>query len=717
MTLAYSIAPAIAPAIASPLGVTAGSVPLPLPLPANAFELWCGEYGASSAAAVGLLRGLSLAGVNSPTVGVVPGMFGGRPVYQSSVSGPKGWSTTFATDLLPASEAQTWVYVVGQFRTGVGAADQWIVDVGRSFSGGVASVNLSSTNLFRLTVAGAAPAPNGFGDTAPHRFRGFKDGAAKPRFAVDGSETLGGASTAGNMIAINAVGIGVPCGAWGQGADANIALVLVCRGEPTALAIAALDSWAIDYYQMPDTPETILRSKCKLWLGGSMQMGIGTRVAQLNDQSGYNAHHVQGTFATQPTRVENALGTQPTARFSGTQHLTTANAIQGLLTGDQPELFVVKRMSASTGSMGTVLNANGQQITLQRDTAPNKNYDLGGTRLTFADASDGAYELLRLQASPSLVANRNGVQIGSAPQSPALSADVVSSVVGAYSSAGATPFIGDIADLVIANPAPSGSELTRLNAYFNAKYPSLPHTISSVLAGLGAAARGWWTVFDPGLTTMPGISITGTVGVDAVVDSWTDQLRGFVLSATGANRPDMNADSTNFGARPVIQCAITGVKCLRATTGLGASFLAAGERPYILMCFRYRAVTGTFPTAIAIGTATVDQITLAVSGTKLRTYNAPSTVVNSAADVGTTVHTVATWLDGTSLHQTMDRASGLAADASSLPANVDRLALGTGVTTDAVIANASIAEVIVLNGYPGASVDLLLRTLVAAKYA
>ena len=113
---------------------------------------------------------------------------------------------------------------------------------------------------------------------------------------------------------------------------------------------------------------------------------------------------------------------------------------------------------------------------------------------------------------------------------------------------------------------------------YGRKQPSVPE----VLASFGANARGWWTVYDPALPSDPGITLSS-----GAVQSWQDQLNGFVLSALGASqRPSYAADGSNFGGRPVVQTAASSTRILQGT--FGSAWLAGGERLAMFTAMRLR---------------------------------------------------------------------------------------------------------------------------------
>lgn len=82
----------------------------------------------------------------------------------------------------------------------------------------------------------------------------------------------------------------------------------------------------------------------------------------------------------------------------------------------------------------------------------------------------------------------------------------------------------------------------------------------------------------------------GIATVSGNVDTWTGQTRGIVLQApAAAQRPVYAADGTNFKAKSVVQCAVTGNKCLLQLTAISPQVFASGSRPWIGLFGRMRA--------------------------------------------------------------------------------------------------------------------------------
>lgn len=85
----------------------------------------------------------------------------------------------------------------------------------------------------------------------------------------------------------------------------------------------------------------------------------------------------------------------------------------------------------------------------------------------------------------------------------------------------------------------------------------------------------------------------GIATVSGNVDTWTGQVRGIVLQAPGAaQRPVYAADGSNFQGKSVVQCALTGAKCLQQLAAQSPSIFLAGSRPWVGLLGRVRSYPG-----------------------------------------------------------------------------------------------------------------------------
>lgn len=212
----------------------------------------------------------------------------------------------------------------------------------------------------------------------------------------------------------------------------------------------------------------------------------------------------------------------------------------------------------------------------------------------------------------------------------------------------------------------------------------------------------------------------GTAFSGSAFISWTGLIRGITFSAPAVpQRPNWAADGANFNGRNVVQCATSGTKCLKVA-GL-SGFMPAGSRPWIFGVARYRTLGagGAFPALYDFGGAASDLIITSLTpggaGSSLRAYWSPTVVTGPAAD--TNVHGTATWLDGTNENLSVDGSNTSGANAAALSADITNIAIGNGVTTDAVCSNTSHAMRLVCSQYPGAAAAAAVLALAKADWS
>jgi hypothetical protein len=230
--------------------------------------------------------------------------------------------------------------------------------------------------------------------------------------------------------------------------------------------------------------------------------------------------------------------------------------------------------------------------------------------------------------------------------------------------------------------------------------------IESLLDQLGPDARAWWTTYDPSRPADPGIALSS-----GNVQSWTDQIGGYVISAPAAGqRPAYATDGSNFGGRSVVQTNQTGTKYL---TGAVSGLLTAGQRAYVLMVGRYRGATGV-PVALQLDVVSAgDGLYHYLTGGQFRAFH-ESTFAGMSAD--TAQHVWEWWLDGTSLNHKKESTLVQTATSASLAANIGTVTVGN-VGAGGGISSFSCAEIIVLASYPGATIEAQLMAAERAKWA
>lgn len=240
-------------------------------------------------------------------------------------------------------------------------------------------------------------------------------------------------------------------------------------------------------------------------------------------------------------------------------------------------------------------------------------------------------------------------------------------------------------------------------------------TVPAILAPVVASWAAWWTTYDPTLPTDPGITLAS-----GNVSSWIDQRSGWNFAqAITAQQPPYAADGANFKGRSVIQAAPGAQSKLLKATG---TFFPQGARPYIVIVFRQRVLpaSGAYEWIAQLyeanrantgGPAAWNSSKQIWSNINLVDFNQGSTLID------TSTHVVEAWNTPSAAFSRLDgNTTGTDSTANSgitTPAGVTQMSIGNRVNELAPI-NANIAEVIILNSYPG---DTIAQKLVAALRA
>lgn len=219
-------------------------------LPASVVEYWHSEINCTASAWVGQVQGISLTGVNTPTVAADGANFNGRVVAQAAQAGAKIWRTTGLPTVL-ASGTRPWSFAVGRFRST--AASVTAVSYGRP--AGSHDMSLQHTtgapNRFNCFFLGGAnpntaPTPS---DTNGHRFKGWMDGTNANLNVDDNNYALATAATLGGNV--TALAVGANAADASAPGDVSIAFWLLCTAKPTATEEALIDAWAKSYWGVP----------------------------------------------------------------------------------------------------------------------------------------------------------------------------------------------------------------------------------------------------------------------------------------------------------------------------------------------------------------------------------------------------------------------------------------------------------------------------------
>lgn len=218
-----------------------GGVATP-PLPSLAVAAWHGELQCTPPAWVDYIGGRSMVGTGTPVVAPDPGFFNGRQVAQAAQSG-KSWSGTFAA--LALTGTRPWIYCVGRSRTLDAVTSRNILVV----SGGGIELGLlrqRTPSASAIWNAAASAATAAAGDTSPHKFSTWLDGALL-NLKVDAA--LASSLYAPALLAdVTTVTVGTSPLAGGREHDVSIAYLLFCGAKPSAGEEAALDAFALSYW-------------------------------------------------------------------------------------------------------------------------------------------------------------------------------------------------------------------------------------------------------------------------------------------------------------------------------------------------------------------------------------------------------------------------------------------------------------------------------------
>ncbi len=176
----------------------------------------------------------------------------------------------------------------------------------------------------------------------------------------------------------------------------------------------------------------------------SLALTNGAAVSSWTDSSSNANHATQATAANKPTFITNQINGKPIVRFDGTDFLTTTVLIAS--TAAVSVYIVVKNSSTSPGnyllSMGTDLNA------IISEFVAGKWEYYSSPRTVIGNTSTTVFQIIKTTVGSSVLGGW---------------------VVGAWSS-GSSPFIGDVAEIIVYNSVLSGANDTSVTSYLQSKY-------------------------------------------------------------------------------------------------------------------------------------------------------------------------------------------------------------------------------------------------------
>ena len=229
------------------------------PLPSTSYEYWHGEIGASAASAVGQIVGHTLTGNGTPSVAADGAHFKGKTVYQSAVTGSKGWTGTGLTTTL-AIGSRPYVAAICRTRTLVTAdgGDITAFDVGGSAPDDqqrLIYAGNAGTDVFRYSrrfqAATRSASSGDIQDTNVHFFELYIDATLGIVLVMDGVQIANSAAfgvTAGLESAVNRFSIGRLAAVSANYSDTSLAFLLVCSAKPSYQERLALRAYARGYW-------------------------------------------------------------------------------------------------------------------------------------------------------------------------------------------------------------------------------------------------------------------------------------------------------------------------------------------------------------------------------------------------------------------------------------------------------------------------------------
>lgn len=165
-----------------------------------------------------------------------------------------------------------------------------------------------------------------------------------------------------------------------------------------------------------------------------------------------------------------------------------------------------------------------------------------------------------------------------------------------------------------------------------------------------------------------------TISSGTSISQWSDVVSSRAMSLVGTGTsPQYAADSTYFGAKPVVKFAAN-AKCLATAT---ATIIAAGARPYVFCVSRWRDGVGDYPYVWQLNdTQDMVHFTAGTAGNQLLQFKQPGIQYADAGAHNTLPHLDEAWLDGTYGHFMRDGTDHTVAATGSIGPVVDRIQMG-----------------------------------------
>lgn len=206
--------------------------------------------------------------------------------------------------------------------------------------------------------------------------------------------------------------------------------------------------------------------------------------------------------------------------------------------------------------------------------------------------------------------------------------------------------------------------------------------------------------------------------VSGAVSTWKGIMRASGPAATAAGtRPVFGADASRFGGKNVVQCAVTGSKCL---IGSGLPALAKnGTRPWLFCRSRCRsAVITALQTFVSWGVAgSRDYPTIFTDAVAGLTFNAfgsfVGTTIGPASD--NAVHNFAAGLNGSVQRLLVDGVAYDFANTGTIFDDITGLNVGAEQSTGAQVGDTSHSVIVLLGAYHAGRVAMI-SAIAALEY-
>lgn len=241
------------------------------------------------------------------------------------------------------------------------------------------------------------------------------------------------------------------------------------------------------------------------------------------------------------------------------------------------------------------------------------------------------------------------------------------------------------------------------------KLDDITGTAATVSNGTGSFGVSQLPPTDP-LMSLLWHSELGIGLVSSEVDTWTDQIQSVVVTApSSTNRPAYAADGANFLSRSVVQCAITGSKSLASASLTAGVLPAISTRPYWVGVVRMRSGGSARTLFSCVNSGNTTRVWAVNGNSSFLVQNPSSATSVSPGVLGTTVHFVEIWLDGTNANVRVDGTLTSVAFTGSMLDNMIKIFVGS-LTGNTSVGDASWAALMCFTALPTSGYIASLRS-------